>query len=231
MKPQDGFITLTNSVKDDLLKFMPEAKCKDFPHPLYDHFGKIEDKKIAREKMNLPANKKLLLYFGYIRDYKGLDILIETISKLPEDYHLILAGESYGDFTPYLDLISTFNAKDKITLLNRYIPDHEVSLLFSAADVCVLSYKSATQSGVTSISLHYELPLVVTNVGGLKEMVEHEKTGLVVERAEANLVTEQLLNYFTKYDLNIFKENIRKMKEELSWKRFAEKIIGFSEEL
>lgn len=231
LNQNDGFITMSDKVKDDLLSFIPDAKYKIYPHPLYDHFGAATEKNQARKELNLPTDKKLLLYFGYIRDYKGLDILIETISQLPEDYHLILAGESYGDFTPYLELIAKFQVKDKITLLNRYIPDREVSLLFSAADVCVLSYKSATQSGVTSIALHYELPLVVTNVGGLKEMVEHEKTGLVAERAEPELVKEQLINYFTKYDIQSFRNNIKKMKEELSWKRFTEKIIDFSKEL
>lgn len=231
LNQNDGFITMSDKVKDDLLSFRPDAKYKVFPHPLYDHFGEATEKNKAIEELNLPKGKKLLLYFGYIRDYKGLDILIESISKLPEDFHLILAGESYGDFTPYLDLIKKFNVQDKITLLNRYIPDREVSLLFSAADVCVLSYKSATQSGVTSIALHYELPLVVTNVGGLKEMVEHEKTGLVAERPEVDLVVEQLQNYFTKYDSNLFRENIKKMKEELSWNRFCEKIVDFSKEI
>ncbi len=227
----DGFITMSDRVKDDLLSFRPDARYKVFPHPLYDHFGEPTEKNKAIEELNLPKGKKLLLYFGYIRDYKGLDILIESISKLPEDYHLILAGESYGDFTPYLELIKKFNVENKITLLNRYIPDKEVSLLFSSADVCVLSYKSATQSGVTSIALHYELPLVVTNVGGLKEMVEHEKTGLVAEKAEVGLVVEQLINFFTNYDISLFRENIKKMKDELSWKRFCEKIIEFSKEL
>lgn len=227
----DGFITMSDKVRDDLLTFIPDAKYKVFPHPLYDHFGAATEKNAARKELNLPENKKLLLYFGYIRDYKGLDILIESISQLPDDYHLILAGESYGDFSPYINLIEKFNVSNKVSLFNRYIPDREVSLLFSAADVCVLSYKSATQSGVTSIALYYELPLVVTNVGGLKEMVEHEKTGLVAEFPKAELITEQLLNYFTKYDTGVFRENIKLMKEELSWKRFTEKIIDFSKEL
>ncbi len=231
LNQNDGFIAMSEKVKDDLLTFLPDAKYKIFPHPLYDHFGAATEKMQARRELKLPENKKLLLYFGYIRDYKGLDILIESISQLPDDYQLILAGESYGDFSPYLNLIDKFGVKDKVSLFNHYIPDREVSLLFSAADVCVLSYKSATQSGVTSIALHYELPLVVTNVGGLKEMVEHEKTGLVAEKAEASCVTEQLKNYFSKYDIQYFRNNIRKMKEELSWKRFTEKIIDFSKEL
>jgi glycosyltransferase involved in cell wall biosynthesis len=223
-----GFITLSEAVKNDLLALRPNAPVIVLPHPLYDHFGAKTDTHKAQEKLRLPKNKKILLYFGYIRDYKGLDILIESMSMLPDDYHLVLAGESYGDFSGYDQLITTYGVREKITVINRYIPDTEVALLFSAADVCVLPYKSATQSGVTAISLHFELPLIVTNVGGLKELVQHGKTGLLVERPEAGAVAGQVLSFFSEHGSTNFASNIRELKTELSWSRFAGEVVKFA---
>ena len=226
-----GFVALSEAVKNDLYSLKPEIPCIVLPHPLYDHFGQKIDKQEAIRKLGLPADKKLLLYFGYIRDYKGLDLLIEAISKLDDSHHLILAGESYSSFDKYTQLIEQFGVKDKITVINRYIPDHEVTQLFSAADVCVLSYKSATQSGVTAIALHFEIPLIVTNVGGLNELVFHEKTGLLIQEPRVDLIVEQVHNFFNNHMQTDFGSNIRQLKEELSWDRFAEKLIDFSKGL
>lgn len=226
-----GFITLSDAVKEDLQRLKPGAPCLVAPHPLYDHFGAKADKQTAIKQLGLPENKKLLLYFGYIRDYKGLDLLIESISKLDESYHLILAGECYGDFTRYTDQIKALGVSDRISLLNRYIPDNEVTLLFSAADVCVLPYKSATQSGVTAIALHFELPLIVTNVGGLKELVFHEKTGLLVQEPKTEQIIEQVHNFYNNHQQTDFAANIRELKQSLSWDTFAKKVMDFSANL
>lgn len=231
IKQHHGFVTLSESVKDDLLTMKPGAPCLVLPHPLYDHFGAKTDKSLAIQQLGLPKDKKLLLYFGYIRDYKGLDLLIEAMSKLGNEYHLILAGECYGDFSKYSLQIEDLHIADKITIINRYIPDFEVTLLFSAADICVLPYKSATQSGVTAIALHFEIPLIVTNVGGLKELVFHEKTGLLVDRPETDLIVEQILNFYENHQNTDFASNIRKLKDSLSWDTFANKLVEFAKEL
>ncbi|MES2627336.1 MAG: glycosyltransferase [Bacteroidota bacterium] len=224
----DGFVTLSESVKDDLLKLRPDANCIVLPHPLYDHFGAKTDKAAAIKALGLPEDKKLLLYFGYIRDYKGLDLLIEAMSKLDDSYHLVLAGESYGDFTKYSDQITQLGVDHRITRLTRYIPDQEVALLFSAADACILPYKSATQSGVTAIALHFEIPLIVTNVGGLKELVFHEKTGLLVEQPTAEHIVKQIHNFYDNHQHTDFASNIRELKEALSWGTFADKLVEFA---
>ncbi len=226
-----GFITLSEAVKDDLQRLKPGAPCVVLPHPLYDHFGAKIDKQLAIEQLGLPTNKKLLLYFGYIRDYKGLDLLIEAMSKLSDDHHLILAGECYGDFSKYTKQIEELGVADKITIINRYIPDTEVTQLFSAADVCVLPYKTATQSGVTAIALHFEIPLIVTNVGGLKELVFHEKTGLLVEQPTTGLIVEQIHNFYNNHQQTDFAGNIRQLKDSLSWDTFSKKLVEFSSAL
>ncbi len=226
-----GFVALSEKVRDDLHMLKPEIPCIVLPHPLYDHFGARADKQAAIKELGLPEGKKLMLYFGYIRDYKGLDLLIESMSKLDDSHHLILAGESYSSFDKYTQLIEQFGVKDKITVINRYIPDREVTLLFSAADVCVLSYKSATQSGVTAIALHFEIPLIVTNVGGLKELVFHEKTGLLVQEPKVDQIVEQIHNFYNNHTNTDFGANIRELKAELSWEVFADKLIDFSKQL
>ncbi|HKK59865.1 MAG TPA: glycosyltransferase [Salinivirga sp.] len=220
----NGFIVMSEQVRDELLSIKPDARFAYKQHPLYDHFGAPEDKTIARQKLGLSANKKTLLFFGFIRAYKGLDLLIEAMNKLDDSYQLIIAGESYSSFEPYQKQIDQNRFRNNIHPNVRYISDKEVPLFFSAADACVLPYKSATQSGITSIAYHFELPMIATNVGGLEEMVKDNETGVVVDKPNADNLATGIQRFF-KTDQSHFANQIRAKKKELSWEGFAQSIL------
>lgn len=231
LKQNHGFVVMSDSVKNDLLKFIPNAKYLSHPHPLYNHFGNKVDSSLAKKKLNIPEGKKVILFFGFIRDYKGLDLLIEAVSKLSDEYILVIAGEVYGSYEKYNQQIEKLGLKNKISLHVRYISDDEVPLFFSSADVCVLPYKSATQSGITSIAYHFDLPLIATDTGGLKEAIHHNKTGLIVDFPDSNLIAEAIENYFSQNLKEKFQNEIKTLKSRLSWYGLANAIIEFSKTL
>ena len=231
LRQNHGFVVMSDTVKNDLLKFIPDAKFISHQHPLYDHFGKRVDPGEAKKKLNIPPDKKVILFFGFIRDYKGLDLLIDAIAKLDNDYILVIAGEVYGSFDKYEQQIEKLGVKNKISLHVRYISDEEVPLFFSSADVCVLPYKSATQSGITSISYHFDLPLIATDTGGLKESILHNKTGLIVDSPDSSLLAKAIGNYFSGDMKSKFQQEIKLLKDQLSWSNLANAIIDFSKSL
>ncbi|MCI0449523.1 MAG: glycosyltransferase [Chlorobi bacterium] len=221
----DGFLILNKSSEKDLHNLLPSAKYIIHPHPLYDHYGSKISTSEARNKLNIPLDKKVILFFGFIRDYKGLDLLIESMKDLSEDYMLLIAGEVYGDFKKYNALIDNLNLGNKIKPEIRYIPEVEIPLFFSASDVCVLPYKSATQSGIVGIAYHFDLPVIVTNVGGLAEMVEENKTGLVVG-ASSEQLSQALKRYFEEGLKEKFIPSIKEYKTKHSWNALGSEIVG-----
>ena len=231
LKQNHGFVVMSESVKKDLLKFVPNAKILFHQHPLYNHFGQSVDASLAKKKLNIPEGKKIILFFGFIRDYKGLDLLIEAMSKLGGEYMLVIAGEVYGSFEKYRQQIDALSIGEKISLHVRYISDEEVPLFFSSADVCVLPYKSATQSGITSIAYHFNLPIIATDTGGLKESVVHNKTGLIVNAPNADLIADSIRTYFMETLKPVFQNEIQLLKSKLSWTSLASRIIDFSNSL
>lgn len=231
LKQNHGFVVMSNSVKNDLLQFIPNAKYISHSHPLYNHFGKKADAAESRKKLNIPEGKKVILFFGFIRDYKGLDLLIDAMSKLDDGYLLIICGEVYGSFEKYNQQIEKLRIQNRISLHVCYISDDDVPLFFSASDVCVLPYKSATQSGITSIAHHFDLPLIATDTGGLKESILHNKTGIIVDSPDSNLIASAISNYFTQNLKPKFQEEIRLLKSKLSWNSLANAIIDFSKSL
>jgi glycosyltransferase involved in cell wall biosynthesis len=231
LKNNDGFVVMSDSVLNDLLSLKPDAKYLRIDHPLYDHFGERLERAEACMKLQLDPAKKIVLFFGFIRDYKGLDLLLDAAAQLPDDYCIVVAGEVYGAFDKYTQQIERLGISDKIRLFNHYIGDSEVPLYFSAADVCVLPYKSATQSGITSIAMHFSLPVIATDVGGLKELVHHERTGLIVAAPEAGLLAASIRRYFTEALKEPFAAEIEQEKKTHSWANFAAKLIAFSKEI
>ncbi len=227
----DAFVVMSDTVKDDLLSLKPNAKHISHIHPLYNHFGNKIEQKIARDKLNLPFDKKILLFFGFIRDYKGLDILLEAMKELGDDYHLLIAGESYGSFDKYDKLIESFEIEHKVTKHVRYIADNEVPLCFSAADACILPYRSATQSGITAIAYHFDVPMIATNVGSLKEMIEPNQTGFLVERPDPKLIADAVKEVFSGYLLDQYKANISKYKSIASWDSLSRAIVDLCHEV
>ncbi|MFA6770489.1 MAG: glycosyltransferase [Bacteroidales bacterium] len=222
-----GFIVLSSAVGQDLLKLKPNANYTTIPHPLYNHFGEKVDRAFAQKQLRLEPGKKNLLFFGLIREYKGLDILIDAFSSLDQSYQLIIAGEPYGSFETYRKKIENSPAKDRIKTFTRYISDAEVPLFFSAADITVLPYRTATQSGISAISFHFDVPLITTNVGGLKEAIEQPGTGIVVDKAQSDHIANGIKQFFEEGNQEYYINNIEKEKEELSWKKFSEKLIKF----
>lgn len=227
----DGFIAMSDAVMNDLYSLKPKAKCIRMDHPLYDHFGKPISREEACADLKIDPTKKNLLFFGFIRDYKGLDLLIEAFSKLDNSYNLIIAGESYGSFERYQTMINNSPFNENIHVFTDYIPDSKVPSFFGAADVCILPYKSATQSGITSISYHFEVPIIATDVGGLKESITHGSTGLIVPEPKSDLITKAIRNYFETGLKSKMGHDIIQLKEKLSWDRFAEGIANFSTSL
>ncbi len=223
----DGFIVLSEAVRDQLLSFKPDAKYICTPHPVYNHFGARLERNSAHSALGTDPSKKSILFFGLIRDYKGLDILIEAFGLLDNSYQLIIAGEPYGSYDLYRNLIDKNPYRDNIKEFTRYISDGEVPALFSAADVCVLPYRSATQSGISAISSHFELPIITTDVGGLREYFEGPGTGLVADSITPDSIAETIKRYFADNLREKLSANIAAENERLSWSNFCIKLIDF----
>lgn len=227
-----GNITLCDEVAADLKKLSPAARYITLFHPIYSHFGEKLPKEEAENTLGLEHGKKNLLFFGLIREYKGLDILLRAFGQLDDSYQLIVAGEPYGPFEQYQKIIDESPAKDRIHCFTHYIKDSEVKEYFSAADLAVLPYRSATQSGISAIACHFEVPMVVTDVGGLKESVGASGTGLVADKPDEESILKEIRRYFSDESLReSFSENIHSEKARLSWKSFTLKLLQFSQSL
>lgn len=227
----DAFVVLSSAVEKDLLSLKPNARVLKLEHPVYSHFGEKISRQDAQNELKLDSSKKTILFFGIIRDYKGLDVLLNAFAMLSEDYQLIIAGECYGPFEKYESQIEQLKIKERTHVFNRYIPDHEVATFFSAADVCILPYISATQSGITAISHHFCVPLIATNVGGLKETIKEGVNGTIVAEPKPQLFASAIENYFKSDLQQTFSENIRIKNKENSWSEFAKKVVSFAREI
>lgn len=226
LKQFDGLITMSSSVLADMKALYPKANYIHLFHPLYNHFGEKMPKAEAQRRLSLESNLKTLLFFGLIRDYKGLDILLDAFPKLGDGYQLVIAGECYGSFDKYAAQIEASGCGDRIKVFERYIPDEEVPLFFSAADLCTLPYRSATQSGITAVSLHFGVPIVATRTGGLEETIEKPGIGVMAESITPEGVADAIKRFFEKNQAT-FAENIVKAKEGFSWERFADELLKF----
>lgn len=226
-KKTHGNIAISKIVFNNLKKHYPEKPCIFYPHPVYDHYGEKLNKTVAKKELDI-ENKKVILFFGLIREYKGLDLLIKAFNNLDDSYKLVIAGEVYGSFDKYQILIDKNKNKHNIKLYTEYIPDNKIALFFSAADVCVLPYKSATQSGITSVAFHFSLPVIATDTGGLKETIINKKTGLIAKEISALSISNSIIEYFNNEHQNEFSSNIDEMKKDQSWKKLCAEIIGFA---
>jgi glycosyltransferase involved in cell wall biosynthesis len=225
----DGCMVLSESVKKDLLSLYPRVKCCLQAHPLYNHFGVKQNRTKACEALNLHPDKKTLLFFGLIRDYKGLDLLLQAMSLIDDSYQLVIAGESYGDFGKYRKIIDASPAKDRIQVRNEYIADDEVPVLFSVADALVLPYKSATQSGVIPVAYHFEVPIIATDVGSLKDTIETAGTG-IIRRPQAESIAEGIKKLFAE-GTGKYIANIQIEKQKLSWEVFVKGLVDITKKI
>ncbi len=231
LRQLDGMVCLSASVIEDAHYFRPDLPVKLLPHPVYNIYGEKEDRKEALKKLGLDENYKYLLFFGLIRKYKGLDILLNALPKIKEKgWKLIVAGEFYENKEIYDAIIDKYSLEEKVIVYNKYIPDKEVGLLFSAADLVVQPYRTATQSGVTQISYYFGIPMIVTNVGGLPEIVDHGKTGYVVP-PEPHWIAKAIDEFYARDDHEEMREAVLKKKEAYSWEFFTSQLIEFVNDL
>jgi glycosyltransferase involved in cell wall biosynthesis len=234
VKPVDAFITMSEKVLSDLPAFTGIKPAKFVAHPLYDNFGEKISREEARTHLGINKDENILLFFGFIRKYKGLDILLEAM-KLLKDANfrhytpyvkLLIAGEFYEDRKQYDDQIEALGIKDQLILKTDFIPDSEVKYYLCAADVVVQPYRNATQSGVTPLAYHFEVPMIVTNVGGLPSLVPEGKVGLIAE-PNANSIAEKVIEYFDKGSES-FLPYLVEEKRKYSWGKMTEAIFEVS---
>jgi len=226
IRPTDGFVAMSKSVLADLRLFTADKPAVFSPHPLYDHYGERLSREEALSLLNLSQENRYVLFFGFIRGYKGLDLLLEAFAddRLKEDrVKLIVAGEFYGDPEPYLKKIKDLQIEDRVVLCTDFIPDSEVNRYFSAADIVAQPYKTATQSGVTQIAFHFEKPMLVTNVGGLPEIVPDGKIGYVTE-PDSKQIADALHRFFKENKREEFETNVVEEKKKYAWSKFIEAI-------
>jgi len=203
------------------------------PHPLFDNFGDSIPKNEARARLGLDPEQSYILFFGFIRDYKGLDLLLHAMAR-PEirelPVKLLVAGEYYTDPEPYRAIIRDSRLEDRVVMHDRFIDDSEVASYFCAADLVVQPYKHATQSGVTQIAYHFNKPMVVTNVGGLPELVPDGIVGYVTEPSP-DAIASAVVKYFREEKEVIFAQYIEKEKLKFSWGKMAGSILDLYHEL
>ncbi|MEJ7610845.1 MAG: glycosyltransferase [Ferruginibacter sp.] len=228
IKPADAFIVMSEKVMSDLKKFDDTKPVRQVSHPLYDNFGEKIGKETARATLGISADGKIILFFGFIRKYKGLDILLNALSLIKAGgsdipFKVLIAGEFYEDRKPFDEQVERLGLKEMLILRTDFIPDNEVRNYFCAADMVIQPYRNATQSGVTPLAYHFEVPMIVTNVGGLPAMVPDGKVGLVAEPNAAS-IAEKIMEFFTK-DAGFFIDNIKEEKKKFSWEKLTEAII------
>lgn len=231
LKSCDAFITMSEKVMNDLRLFQQTRPGKIVQHPLYDNFGSILSKDEARKKLGLPGDEKIILFFGFIRRYKGLDILLRSMADeriQKAGIKLMIAGEFYEDKQMCFDLIDQLKIKDRVILKTDFIPDSEVRNYLCTADAVIQPYRNATQSGVTPLAYHFEKPMVVTNVGGLASLVPHEKVGLVAE-PDPKAIADAILHFYQLGE-NYFIPHLRTEKQKYSWDKLVNTVLTLSRE-
>ncbi|HTL10244.1 MAG TPA: glycosyltransferase [Chitinophagaceae bacterium] len=234
LQPCDAFITMSEKVMNDLRRFEPHKPAIQVAHPLYDNFGAAVSKAAARKQLGIPDDLPVMLFFGFIRKYKGLDILLEALKLLKDKAaqlpfalpHLLVAGEYYEDEKIYQQQIDQLGIRDLLLLRTGFIADQDVKNYFCAADVVIQPYRNATQSGVTPLAYHFEKPMIVTNVGALPDYVPHEKAGLVTTPTPAGLANA-IEQYFSKGEA-FFLPELQKEKKKYSWQVLIKEIISLA---
>lgn len=226
LNANNKYLVMSKSVGKDIELFVKKPDLLFHPHPVYDQFGNLVAKSEAIDKLGLDNAKKYILFFGFIRKYKGLDLLLDAMPNISEDTHLIVAGEFYEDQAVYEQTIQSLGISDRVHLFSDFIPQEEVCLYFSAADMIVQPYRTATQSGVAQIAYHFNKPILVTDVGGLAEIVPHKKVGYVVD-VDALQIADAVNDFYEQDREQSFIANVKIEKKKYSWSNMAREIIEF----
>ena len=230
LRQGDYFIVQSDSVEKDLLKFFPRAHYRNVPHPVYEIFGKPIDKLEARRTLGISA-QRIILYFGYVRAYKGLMVLIEAMNTMNDPSgspgaspELLAVGEFYDDEKQYRQRVKDLHLESRIRFVPEYVSNDEVARYFSAADVVVLPYLSATQSGIAQIAYNFNKPVIATNVGGLAEVVIDGKTGFIVPPNDPGALANAIRRFYDENRDAEFAENVRREKLKYSWENLVQNI-------
>jgi glycosyltransferase involved in cell wall biosynthesis len=234
MRNSDGYLVMSDAVERDLDRLKPGAKRRRVPHPLYAQFDRGRWTRAgARQRLGLDPDAEVALFFGYVRHYKGLDVLLDAFREVRRHRAatLVVAGEFYEDPAPYRRRIDALGGAPAVRLLDHYLPDDEVEAVFKAADVVVLPYRSATQSGVTHVAYALGVPVIITAVGGLEETVEHERTGLVVRPEDPAALAESIVRFFAEGMGPRLREGVETVRRERSWDVLARYTLELVDEL
>jgi D-inositol-3-phosphate glycosyltransferase len=221
----DGFIVQSDAVERDLTSFWKGARYRNVPHPVYSLFGAPIGKSEARRALGITA-ERVLLFFGYVRKYKGLDVLLEALARLPLDLglHLLVAGEFYDPEAGYHNQIRSLGIAERVTLRSDYLPNDQVHLYFSAADAVVLPYRSATQSGIAQIAYNFDTPVIATDVGGLREVVLDDRTGLLVPPGDPSALADAIARFYASGRESLYRKHVREEKPKYSWQNLVSAI-------
>ena len=225
VKACDAFVTMSEKVRADLQKLGDRWPVQLVRHPLYDNFGEPESKEQARRQLNIEPSDRILLFFGFIRHYKGLDMLLVAMADpriREQGIRLLVAGEYYEDQAPYQQIIREKKIDDLLLLHTDFIPDSQVKHYLCAADAVVQPYRNATQSGVTPLAYHFEIPMIVTRVGGLPDLVPDEKVGLVVN-PEPTAIADGIIRFF-EMGRDHFLPALREEKKKYGWDKMVKSI-------
>ena len=220
------FVTMSEKVNQDLKTFTQKPSI-NIVHPIYDNFGDIISKEEARKHLALPVNEKIILFFGFIRKYKGLDLLLEAMNNASireANIKLLIAGEFYDNKEEYEIIIAKYNLANSLYLRTQFIDNSEVKYYLSAADFVIQPYKHATQSGVTPLAYHFEKPMLVTHVGGLADLVPHMKVGIVTE-PNADSIAAGIMKLYELGETHFLK-HLCEEKKKFSWEHLTTAIIG-----
>lgn len=229
----DGFMVMSSQVMNDLENTGVRRKVRQVPHPVYDIFGEPVSRQFACDYLGLDPGQHHLLFFGIIRSYKGLDLLLKSMASKRISHinlKLLVAGEFYENENGYLDLAEHLGLEKKILFTKSYVPKEEVTYYFSASDLVVLPYLSATQSGITQVAYHFDKPMLVTRVGGLEETVPHGRVGYVCEK-DPDEIAAAIADFFDNDRAGEFSGNIKTEKKRFSWEAMVKGIEELADEI
>lgn len=221
----DFFVVQSKAVEGDLKKFWPEARSTLVPHPIYQIFGTSLPKTEARRKLGI-TEERVLLFFGYVRKYKGLETLIRSMPPILKgiNVRLLIVGEFYDDKAKYRSLVDSLGLQGHVTIHSDYVPNDQVATYFSACDIVTLPYSAATQSGIVQIAYQFDKPVIATSVGGLAEVVLNGTTGFIVPPGDPAALAYAILRFYSEGLEEEFVENVRSEKKKYSWSALVEAI-------
>lgn len=228
----DAFIVMSKSVMEDLRRLRPDAPARLIPHPLYTHFGEPIEKREARRRLAWREDERVLLFFGYVRRYKGLDILLRAMGDIraKTGARLVVLGEFYEERGAYDRIIADRGIAGAVTMTGDYVPNESVGIHFSASDLIVLPYRSATQSGIVQVAFQLERPVLCTRVGGLEEMVTDGRTGLIIPPEDEGAITRAVERYYAEDLEERLVPEIRRLKGAMGWDSLARGIVELADE-